>query len=51
MDDTTTRLRALYEEHVWRVNDALTSGCSDADVQRIADQYPDEALRLLTHAA
>jgi len=41
------RLRALHDAYVWEVNAAVGEGRLDL-VERLADDYLDEALRLLT---
>jgi hypothetical protein len=40
-------LRRLHEDYVWEVNAAVADGRMDL-VWRLADEYTDEALRLMT---
>ncbi len=42
------RLVELSQHYTWLVNDAVASGLPDETVGRLADEYADEALRLLT---
>ena len=44
------RLRALHDAYVWEVNAAVGEGRPDL-VGRLADDYLDEALRLVTSEA
>ena len=39
-------LRALHEEYIWAVNAAVAAG-DDELVERLDDEYADEALRVM----
>ena len=42
-------LRALHEEYIWAVNAAVAEGDDDL-VDRLDDEYADEALRVMRNA-
>lgn len=44
---TREQLHALHDTYVWEVNAAVGAGRLDL-VRELADQFPDEALELLT---
>ena len=48
IDEQTSRLHALHDAYVWRVNAAIAAGRPEL-ARELADEYTDEALELLAY--